>query len=258
MRTYKHKTDRGLYTKEAMEVAADAVVNGGVSIRQAAKDNEVNYKTLGRYIPIYKANNNSLAAIRLGYQGTRQVLSDAIEKSLCDYVLKASKIFHGITITDLRRLAYCVATANNVTKLPPTWEQEHMAGVEWARGFLSRYNQLSLRTPEATSVQRMANFNRHTVNAFMDNLENILNRVPTFGPEQIWNLDETGVTTVQRPSKILAQKGTKQVGAVVSQERCTLVTLCCAVNAIGNYIPPLLRLPPEESARSLVIVCSTW
>ena len=77
----------------------------------------------------------------------------------------------------------------------------------------------------------------------MDKLENVLRRNPAYGPDQIWNLDETGVTTVQRPSKILAEKGTKQVGSVVSQERGTLVTLWCAVNAIGNSIPPYFVFP---------------
>ena len=63
----------------------------------------------------------------------------------------------------------------------------------------------------------------------MDNLENVLRRNPTYGPDQIWNLDETGVTTVQRSPNILAEKGTKQVGSLVSLERGTLanIMLCC-------------------------------
>ena len=47
----------------------------------------------------------------------------------------------------------------------------------------------------------------------------------------------------ERPSKILAEKGSKQVGAVVSQERGSLVTLSCAVNALGNSIPPYFVFP---------------
>ena len=60
MRNYKPKTGRGLVSKDAMEAAAEAVVTGGLSIRKSASDNDVDYKTLSRYIPIYKANNNSL------------------------------------------------------------------------------------------------------------------------------------------------------------------------------------------------------
>ena len=243
MRNYKRKTERGQYSKEAMEAAAEAVVTGGLSIRQSASNNGVNYKTLSRYIPIYKVNTNSLKDVQLGYTAHRQVLTTVMEDSLVEYVKKAAKIFHGITLTDLQRLAYRMAVANKVTNIPLSWAKDEMAGSDWARGFLSRNNSISLRTPEATSIQRMANFNQHNVKTFMDNLENVLRRNPTYGPDQIWNLDETGVTTVQRSPKILAEKGTKQVGSVVSQERGTLVTLCCAVNGIGNSIPPYFVFP---------------
>lgn len=40
-----------------------------------------------------------------------------------------------------------------------------------------------------------------------------------FGCQAIWNIDETGVTTVQHPDKIIASKGSKQVGAATSGER---------------------------------------
>ena len=76
---------------------------------------------------------------------------------------------------------------------------------------------------------------------FFSNLEEALAR--GFGPESIWNVDETGVTTVQRPVKVLAEKGAKQVGSVVSQERGILVTVCCGINAIGNHIPPFFVFP---------------
>jgi len=77
----------------------------------------------------------------------------------------------------------------------------------------------------------------------MDNLEQVLSRPGGFGPDQIWNVDETGVTTVQRPVKVLAEKGAKQVGSIVSQERGQLVTVCCAVNALGNHMPPFFVFP---------------
>jgi hypothetical protein len=64
-----------------------------------------------------------------------------------------------------------------------------------------------------------------------------------FGPHQIYNVDETGITTVHRPDKVVAGRGLKQVGQVTSGERGTLVTLCCAVNALGNSLPPFFIFP---------------
>nr|XP_004209551.2 MFS-type transporter clz9-like [Hydra vulgaris] len=51
------------------------------------------------------------------------------------------------------------------------------------------------------------------------------------------------LTTVQKPVKVLAGKGSKQVGRTTSAERGTLVTVCCASNAIRNSIPPLFVFP---------------
>lgn len=58
--------------------------------------------------------------------------------------------------------------------------------------------------------------------------------------QRFWNMDESGFTTVQRPNRIIARKGRKQIGAVTSAsaERGTLVTVALAVCAIGTSIPP--------------------
>lgn len=59
----------------------------------------------------------------------------------------------------------------------------------------------------------------------------------------IWNLDETGCTTVVNPPKIISTRGLKQVGQVTSAERGQLVTLLGFVNASGGTIPPVLIFP---------------
>ena len=62
-------------------------------------------------------------------------------------------------------------------------------------------------------------------------------------PQNIYNLDETGVTTVQNPGRVVSVLRKKQVGATASQERGELVTMCCAINAIGNSLPPFYIFP---------------
>ena len=61
-----------------------------------------------------------------------------------------------------------------------------------------------------------------------------------FEAKDIYNIDETGVTTVQRPNRIVAKRKTRQIGALTSAKRGILVTVTVAVNAIGNSIPPIL------------------
>ncbi|MGL5757251.1 hypothetical protein, partial [Plesiomonas sp.] len=77
---------------------------------------------------------------------------------------------------------------------------------------------------------------------FFDNLERVMQKYK-FGPNDIWNMDETGVTTVHRPNKVVARKGHKQVGSLTSTERGTLVTIAAAVSATGNSIPPYFVFP---------------
>lgn len=48
---------------------------------------------------------------------------------------------------------------------------------------------------------------------------------------------------MQRPDRIVARKGFRQVGSLTSAERGTLVTMALAVSAAGNSIPPLFVFP---------------
>lgn len=85
------------------------------------------------------------------------------------------------------------------------------AGKEWAYSFLKRNKNLSLRTPEPTSMARIAGFNRVQVNKFFDLMKEKFSKYP-YRPDQIYNIDESGITTVQKPGKIIAKTGLKQVG----------------------------------------------
>ena len=101
----------------------------------------------------------------------------------------------------------------------------------------------TLRTPNSTLPSGAISFNRHNnVIGFYDKYKVVLQR-DRFTPDKIWNIEETGCTTVQKPRKIIPATRIKQVGAVVSAERGQVVTLCCVVDATGNMNPSLLIFP---------------
>ncbi|KAJ8881607.1 hypothetical protein PR048_018093 [Dryococelus australis] len=100
-----------------------------------------------------------------------------------------------------------------------------MAGIDWMYGFMRRHKELSLRKPENTSLSRATAFNKTNVK---DLISSLLDR--------IYNIDETGVSTVvQAPNVIAAAKGIKQVAQAV--------TVCMIVSAEGNTIPPVFIFP---------------
>lgn len=64
-----------------------------------------------------------------------------------------------------------------------------------------------------------------------------------FEPQDIYNIDETGCTTVQKPGSVVAQRGVKQIGSVTSAERGQSVTVINTITAAGSVLPPFFILP---------------
>ena len=56
-------------------------------------------------------------------------------------------------------------------------------------------------------------------------------------PNQIWNMDETGIQLEHKPHRVLAQKGTRFLHARTSGNRETITVVACA-SAAGEKLPP--------------------
>ena len=165
-----------------------------------------------------------------------QVLTSQEEGSLKDHIVKMSKMFYGLDKVKVRKLAYEFAV-KKTKKIPESWQKKGCAGEEWLKGFRRRVGDLSLRTPDLTSLARTRAFYRHNVQLFFDNIKAIYETLKP-SPMRIWNLDETGVNTVPTSKLILCQKGMKQIGQIKSGERGINVTMWCCINAVGTALPP--------------------
>ena len=116
---------------------------------------------------------------------------------------------------------------------------------------MKRHN-LSLRSPEPTALGRAASFYRATVGVFFKNISEVRERYH-FLSESIYNMDDTGYFTTQTPLKVIVLKEAKQVGAVTSTERGSLVTMIGTINAIGNTVPPYFIFPRSRFAKEFML-----
>jgi len=240
MRVYKRKTERGKVPLDVMQQAADRVIKDNCKIRAVAKDYQICHVTLYRFVHRIKTKGTATC----GYIGNRQIFNEEQERMLAEYAKKATNIYFGLSPTELRKLAFQCAVMNKI-KIPDKWTETKMAGADWFSGFLRRNCDLSVRCPEATSLSRATSFNSENVKKFFDKLTEVLDKYK-FEAADIWNCDETGITTVQKPRKVVASKGLKQVGSATSAERGQLVTVAVSVSADGKSVPPMLIFPRKN------------
>lgn len=97
---------------------------------------------------------------------------------------------------------------------------------------------MTIRQPEATSLARATAFNKHNICTFFNIVKETITKLNVSGA-QIYNLDESGLTTVQKLPKLIAPRGVKQIDQVTPRERGELVTICCIVSALGHIILPV-------------------
>ena len=148
--------------------------------------------TLHGYINKYKSlpqSEQRTSQLSFGYQKPRQVFTDHQEVTLVAYLKNASSIYFGLSPRDVRVLAYECAKRFDI-RMPPSWSDVQMAGPDWFSAFLKRHPDLSIRTPEATSLARATSFNRMNVAQFFEKLGNVMERFQ-FDVTRIWNVDET-------------------------------------------------------------------
>lgn len=234
---------RKKWRKEDMVRAIEAVRSHEMGYKKAADRFNVPRTTLFRLST--KSNITPAQAVETKL-GRSPVLPRNLEDQLVDYLLLMEKKFYGLTRSDVKRMAYQLATLN---KLPNTFSKNNeTAGRKWLNLFLKRHkDRISVRKPTGTSIHRAKGFNKDNVTHFFDILEAAFEN-HEYPADRVFNVDETGLSIVQsKVQHVLALRGTKQVGALTSAERGSLVTAVLCMSAGGTFVPPFLIFPRKNT-----------
>lgn len=257
VRNYVKKTKRDEIEMERnIQAAILLYKEGSMGYRDAAKQFGIKHTTL--FYRIKKLKNvegiiqNSVDDNRFNSKYTvNQIFSKEQEEMLVKYILRCSQINYGMTLVQIRKLAYDYAVKVEL-KIPDSWKLNLTAGNDWLYCFMKRHPSLSIRKPEKTSLSRATSFNKTNVMFFFDLYEKALKKYPVT-PDRIYNIDETGVSTVVDPPNVVAQKGVRQVGQNVSAERGQMITACMTINAVGQSLPPVFIFPRVRMSDLLMI-----
>ena len=233
VRVYKKKSKRAEYGSETMKKALKKLADGS-SMRATSKEFGIPPRTLRRH------RDGKVKVPGVINLGSYTVLPEDVEEELYNHIVYMENSLYGLRPSDVRRLAYELAEAKHLKH--PFNKETKMAGEDWLRGFFQRFKELSIRSPTATNISRAVGFNRVKVNEFFDVYKHVL-ALHEFRASDVYNMDESGIQNVQKPQKICATKGARHVGKMTSGERGFTVTVICAFNGAGAYIPPMIIFP---------------
>ncbi|KAK4321956.1 hypothetical protein Pmani_007266 [Petrolisthes manimaculis] len=172
---------------------------------------------------------------------TNRVFTPKQETHIVDYTIHAAKMFYGLPMNEVRRMVYLYARACNSQTIPEAWEKDKMATRDWYYAFMNRHPNLVLKAPEGMSIARIVAFNKVNVETFFKAFTLALNKYE-FTPDRIYNLDESSLSTVMKPCKVVCVRG-KPVATQVTRERGDSMTFVGIINVVGQSIPPVFIIP---------------
>lgn len=106
--------------KEDLDRAVEAVTKHGKTAYGAVKEFNVDKVTLLRHVKKYMASGLTNFQYKQNNY-TNEVFTDAEEMLLVDYILKASHLNYGLTLKNVRELAYQFAKQNS-KKYDASWD----------------------------------------------------------------------------------------------------------------------------------------
>ncbi|CAM4567893.1 unnamed protein product [Leuciscus chuanchicus] len=184
----------------------------------------------------------------VGHRSSNRVFSEEQEKVLAEYLTQAADLYYGLAPREVRTFAYELAVKYDL-KYPQRWGEKQMAGPDWFTFFMKRNPNLSLRSPEATSLSRATSFNHMNVERFFNSLGQVIKRS---------NFDGTHLGTASSPPTYLGTTSSPPTYLVTSGSSAIQnITMSCAPDKPGTsglspgqaFSPSAMRPFPKAGPR---------
>lgn len=229
-RTYVRKSTRGEWTEEDLRAAANALRQQPTpSANAIAKEYRIPLRTLMRRLK----NKN----LEKGSLGPTASLGIENELKLVSYIKRLEKIGYAPTSRDVRHLAFTFSQRNGL-KCRFNQEKE-LAGYDWFKLFLKRHPTLTMRVAQGRSIARSLGMSAAEVDPYFQMLNDTFTTLNLFDkPANIFNMDESGLQLCNKPTKVVATKGARDVQSVTSSEKGETVSVIACCNAEGSFLPP--------------------
>ena len=185
---------RMLWSTESMEAAVDSVLQEKGGLREAARLHNILVEILRKHV------NGS---VEVGARpGPATVLTEVEEDTHVMYLIEMADKGYGLTRETVMELVFKIVDKTG-RKNP---FQGGKAGRAWFERFKRCHPQLSFRIPQPLSYCRAVSANQSAVNDFFGKLGSLFGRLNLISkPMLIYNCDETGISIVHKPGKVMAE-----------------------------------------------------
>ena len=159
------------------------------------------------------------------------------EDELEDLVMYYARRGFPFTDEKLCQLAFGLASRTQRKGFSPI---KKAAGRKWLRGYLKRKPNLQRKNSQNISAARAMGANPYQIEKFFDLLIQWIRKWGLeFLPNNIWNIDESGVTDVPKVQKVIGVTGERafQMVAADKGETTTVVTY---ISTGGVVVPPMV------------------
>ena len=126
----------------------------------------------------------------------------------------------------------------------------YFSGKHWYKGFITRNPSVSERVPQRLGRERTQVTMSKLEAWYRDCLAFLKEEVPDWeqllkDPRRLFNCDESGFPLSVTSGRVLAPRGARHVYQVVANTKLQLTVMAC-MNAIGDYMPPMIVYPGER------------